>query len=163
LRQIRDITDCCSDYQSLLREPLVVREINWSGPCKNQYVVLRGPPNYSKWSAHWKSLGTTGLLNHSLMGPFRQNVTLLWHFSDLGVMWHIFLISKKIILVFIILNDLVKGVYLNVFIYFHGRCFTSIASKIKLPLSHQAMINHNCIVLFVKMWSFCKDSFISYF
>jgi len=27
----------------------------------NQYLVLRGPPNYPKWSAHQKSFWTTGL------------------------------------------------------------------------------------------------------
>jgi len=34
----------------------------WSAnPDKNQYFVLGGAPNYSKWSAHRKSLGTTAL------------------------------------------------------------------------------------------------------
>ncbi len=34
-------------------------------PIKDQYLALRGPPNYSKWSAHRKSLGTIALSQKS--------------------------------------------------------------------------------------------------
>ncbi len=33
----------------------------------NQYIVLRGPPNFSKWSTNLKSLGTTALAAFSAL------------------------------------------------------------------------------------------------
>jgi hypothetical protein len=66
------------DSQSLLRGQQVVRVISRSGPriliqntnlcfADHQFelreppICVRGPPNYSKWSTHRKSLGTTVL------------------------------------------------------------------------------------------------------
>jgi len=57
----------------------------WSAnPYKNQYFVLRGAPNYFKWSAHWKSLGTTAVVS-SLFATFLISLSFsLYHYQSGG-------------------------------------------------------------------------------
>ncbi len=51
---------CSADHRWSAR--LAEDQLKWSAnPYIIQYFVLRGPPNFSKWSSNQKSLGTTGL------------------------------------------------------------------------------------------------------
>jgi len=67
--------------------------LKWSAnPCRNQYFVLRGPPNDSKGSAHQKSLGTTVLHHTPDMSIMRSKNWMWLSIYILGLslpFWHI--------------------------------------------------------------------------
>ncbi len=71
---------CSEDNWWSARLAEVVREsLKKSGNTTEgtQYFVLRGPPNYPKWSAHVKSLGTNGMIEIYITLPSNKNVATI--------------------------------------------------------------------------------------
>jgi len=61
-------------------------------PYTNQYFVLRGPTNYSKWSAHQKCLGTTDLLEPKILSSV---IVAPIKFKKLSIYKYIFRLKAK--------------------------------------------------------------------